>query len=248
MVRKIEREVRLVSNFVKFTPALITNLEKKLIFSKETRFEEILERLRYKKRFNKVIPIEDFYVLEEVKGLSPEKYVYCFLDSEDDLNKIVKVKGAFFERVEVLKLNLELKEQAKINTSLRERNGYYIPLVYFNRIEFLLDTIFKGYIDEELSVRDANMVMGLTDGLKREVIYKVARRLSTKYNYGYKLMYESSSIVLEKGERVVFSWRDTGVFCGGKEICKLYDGIKFIADCMNSKYINEMRLRDEKVV
>lgn len=128
--------------------------------------------------------------------------------------ELVKFDMGYLDYLEELISETRTKGGNKFNVLqvrrlINKRQGNHIKKIYFRRIEYLLNMKLDKFIDSVVIVGEKINVRA-REQRNEDIIYSIARRLSTKYNYGYKLDYEHKYMTVNN--EVEFYWNKSNLY------------------------------------
>lgn len=225
-----------MSRYVKFYPSIIKNIKRQMASSYLDDYETlnyILYRLTKKDNF--VIEADVITSLRNIAVFDVDDDIYCYLEKESDIVEAVKVRDIMFDILNSKMQSIRGK-QVKFNTTkvralLNNSKNNIIMKTSLYRIELLTGMELKKYIVKTVvaPIGSLNTVKLLNKKETEDVIYKVARYLSVRFECGYKIDYEASNITVERGQVLQFHWDRGALLLNGKMIVNLLSGTKEIA-------------------
>lgn len=225
-----------MSRYVKFYPSIIKNIKRQMASSYLDDYETlnyILYRLTKKDNF--VIEADVITSLRNIADFDVDDDIYCYLEKESDIVEAVKVRDIMFDILNSKMQSIRGK-QVKFNTTkvralLSNSKNNIIMKTSLYRIEFLTGMELKKYIVKTVvaPIGSLNTVKLLNKKETEDIIYKVARYLSVRFECGYKIDYEASNITVERGQVLQFHWDRGALLLNGKMIVNLLSGTKEIA-------------------
>ena len=223
-------------NLVKFYPSVMEELDKQYTFSTDD-FEnfEYIKKLMLKDKY--ILLLDDYNELVELGIKNLDRHIYCYLNTMSENIELVKFDMGYLDFLEELISETRTKGGNKFNVLqvrrlINKRQGNHIKKIYFRRIEYLLNMKLDKFIDSVVIVGEKINVRA-REQRNEDIIYSIARRLSTKYNYGYKLDYEHKYMTVNN--EVEFYWNKSNLYhkkewlfelnADIKNMCKVIDKI-----------------------
>lgn len=220
-----------MKRYVKFYPSILKSIRKQM----ENSYAEEYSTLNYilyrlYKKDNNVIEVNIINELKKIAYFNVDDEIYCYLDKESDIIEAVRVRGIMFE---ILKSKINSSKTRKAWYLLKNTQNNIIMKTTLNRIEFLTGIPLEKYIIDTViaPVGTVNSAILIDKKEVKDNIYKVARYLSNKHNYGYKIDYETSTLTVETTQRTLtFTWDRGVILLNGKLIANLLDNTKRIGE------------------
>ena len=225
-----------MSRYVKFYPSIIKNIKKQMASSYSDDYETlnyILYRLTKKDNF--VIEADVITSLRNIADFDVDDDIYCYLEKESDIVEAVKVRDIMFDILNSKMQSIRGK-QVKFNTTkvralLNNSKNNIILKTSLYRIELLTGMDLKKYIVKTVvaPIGSIKTIKLMDKKETQDIIYKVARYLSVKFNCGYKIDYEASNLTVERGQVLQFHWDRGALLLNGKMIANLLSSTNDIA-------------------
>lgn len=220
-----------MKRYVKFYPSILKSIRKQM----ENSYAEEYSTLNYilyrlYKKDNNVIEANIINELKKIAYFNVDDEIYCYLDKESDIIEAVRVRGIMFE---ILKSKINSSKTRKAWYLLKNTQNNIIMKTTLNRIEFLTGIPLEKYIIDTViaPVGTVNSAILIDKKEVKDNIHKVARYLSNKHNYGYKIDYETSTLTVETTQRTLtFTWDRGVILLNGKLIANLLDNTKRIGE------------------
>ena len=220
-----------MKRYVKFYPSILKSIRKQM----ENSYAEEYSTLNYilyrlYKKDNNVIEVNIINELKKIAYFNVDDEIYCYLDKESDIIEAVRVRGIMFE---ILKSKINSSKTRKVWYLLKNTQNNIIMKTTLNRIEFLTGIPLEKYIIDTViaPVGTVNSAILIDKKEVKDNIHKVARYLSNKHNYGYKIDYETSILTVETTQRTLtFTWDRGVILLNGKLIANLLDNTKRIGE------------------
>ena len=184
-----------------------------------------------------IMTLDDLSELKKLGDFDLDKHIYCYLNTMSENIELVKFDMGYLDFLEELISETRTKGSNKFNVLqvrrlINKRQGNHIKKIYFRRIEYLLNMKLDKFIDYVVIVGEKINVRA-REQRNEDIIYSIARRLSTKYNYGYKLDYEHKCMTVNN--EVEFYWNKSNLYhkkewlfelnADIKSMCKVIDKI-----------------------
>lgn len=161
-----------------------------------------------------IMTLDDLSELNKLGDFDLDKHIYCYLHTMSENVELVKFDMGYLDYLEELISETRTKGSSKFNVLqvrrlIGKRQGNHIKKIYFRRIEYLLNMKLDKFIDSVVIVGEKINVRA-REQRNEDIIYSIARRLSTKYNYGYKLDYEHKCMTVNN--EVEFYWNKSNLY------------------------------------
>nr|DAR79288.1 MAG TPA: hypothetical protein [Caudoviricetes sp.] len=241
-----------MNRYVKYNQKLLEEIEKQLSSSFPIDYETLKYILyRLKKKENHVIEISVIDDLKKISNFDVKRYIICYYEKESDDIEAVKVRRRAIELVndKVYNAILDTKLGIKAPFSIREvinlvnsRNENIFSKKNLYRIELLTGMNLRKHILDTMIVMNGNTLMRLLSPEEEfNIMHSVARELSNRYNYGYKLNSQDNSLTVEKGNEIVLYWSKGALRYNKKVVANLFESVKDIGKTINNIMIKESK-------
>lgn len=233
--------------YIKFKTEAIRRLNTHLKNAKgdnKYELEEALVEFKYKN--NSIVGEEYFNVLRKYDD-DADSCIDYYLRSEEEEIQLVTFRREMLDYINGKLERQPYTTQKIVKNALKNRQSdKYIPMKYLNKIQYILDVDLKRFFIKVGILDMSSEVKVLTDEEECKAMYDIARRLSIKYNIGYRLSYMDKSLDIEKYKLPLeLHWKKCCVYDGKNMIANLLIGTEKATEKIVRYFYRKARIKDE---
>lgn len=232
--------------YIKFKTPVIKRLETYVKVIKGEEKEKLKEALANFKRKKNLVEEKYFDVLRN-HDMYADNFIEYYLRSEEEEIQLVMFRREMLDYIYGKLERQPYTTQKIIKNALKYRQSdKYIPMKYLRKIEYILDVDLKRFFIKVGILDMSSEVKVLTDEEECKAMYDIARRLSIKYNIGYKLSYMDKSLDIEKYKLPLeLHWDKCCVYDGKNMIANLLIGTEKATEKIVRYFYKKARIKDE---
>lgn len=232
--------------YIKFKAPVIKRLETYVKVIKGEEKEKLKEALANFKRKKKLVEEKYFDVLRN-HDMYADNFIEYYLRSEEEEIQLVMFRCEMLDYINGKLEREPYTTQQIVKNALKNRQSdKYIPMKYLNKIQYILDVDLRRFFIKVGILDMDSEVKVLTDEEECKAMYDIARRLSIKYNIGYKLSYMDKSLDIEKYKLPLeLHWDKCCVYDGKNMIANLLIGTEKATEKIVRYFYKKARIKDE---
>lgn len=223
--------------YIKYKKPAIKRLEtylKESTGESKREIEEALSKFKYKS--NTLVEEKYFDVLRKY-DMYADNFIEYYLNSEEEEIQIAMFKYDMLPYIMTKLEKYPFLTREAVRTALDNKQGKYILMRYIRKIERVLNVDLSRYIIKVGILDMSSELRVLTDKEERDSMYDIARKLSVKYNIGYKLSYIDRSIVIEGDNNLLeLHWEKGCVYHGTVVVANMLTGTNKSAEKIVNYY------------